>query len=88
MSWDYQPNKQCPKCGGETYQDSVDVGVGIIYGPLGCTMCGWSESEEYDQTIEANREPDSKGGFKDQYGGYHPAGSITALAFKMSREKE
>jgi hypothetical protein len=51
-------------------------------------MCGWSESEEYDQTIEANREPDSKGGFKDQYGGYHPAGSITALAFKMSREKE
>lgn len=37
----------CPKCGEECERDSVDVGVGVIYGPYGC-ICGWSEDSRYD----------------------------------------
>ena len=40
----------CPKCGGECDQVSVDVGVGIEYGPVGCYECGWSSYEEYDRS--------------------------------------
>ena len=40
----------CPNCGNDRLdQESVDVGVGIIYGPLYCP-CGWSESPYYDST--------------------------------------
>lgn len=38
----------CPKCGEECWRESVDVGVGIIYGPFGCSNCGWSEDPYYD----------------------------------------
>jgi hypothetical protein len=41
-----EPEHRCPKCG--TNCDSVDVGVGIMYGPYGCPGCGWSEDSEYD----------------------------------------
>lgn len=84
MSYDYQPNAVCPKCDGETHQDSVDVGVGIIHGPIGCIECGWSEDDEYDMTNDENRKPDAKGGYKDQFGGYHPGRSSMALAFKLA----
>jgi hypothetical protein len=39
----------CPKCGDDCWRESVDVGVGVIYGPYGCS-CGWSEHEEYDSS--------------------------------------
>jgi hypothetical protein len=78
----------CPKCGGETSQDSVDIGVGIQYGPLGCIECGWSEDPEYDMTNPDNAKADERGGYKDQYGGYHPPGSSTALAFKLAKLEE
>ncbi len=82
----------CPSCGGETNQDSVDVGVGVIHGPRGCIECGWSEADEYDMTNPANRKPenrqrDANGGYKDQYGGYHPRGSSMALAYDLAAEK-
>lgn len=41
---------KCPKCNNQCEQDSVDVGVGIIYGPWGCYFCGWSEDSEYDRS--------------------------------------
>ena len=77
-------NEHCPMCRGELCQDSVDVGVGVMYGPRGCTCCGWSEDPNYDMRSEANRAPDNEGGYKDQYGGYHPAGSVTAMAYKLA----
>lgn len=40
---------QCPKCQEDCHQESVDVGVGTIYGPWGC-ICGWSEWPEYDSS--------------------------------------
>lgn len=87
MNYD-RSNAVCPKCGGETHQDSVDIGVGIMHGPRGCIECGRSESEEYDQTIPENRVADERGGYKDQFGGYHPPGSITAMAHRMAEREE
>lgn len=80
-------NSKCPKCGGETHQDSVDVGVGVIYGPRGCIECAWSEAESYD--LSDGKSPlDEKGGAIDQYGGYHPPGSSYALAIRIAESFE
>jgi hypothetical protein len=77
----------CPKCGGQCYRDSVDVGVGVIHGPWGCEECAWSEDEEYD--LSEGKDPvDDKGGAIDQYGGYHPPGSSRALAYRLARAAE
>lgn len=78
----------CPECGGvdSLHQDRVDVGVGVIYGPAGCSSCGWSAAPEYNMLIPENRKPDHLGGYKDQYGGYHPAGSTMALAYRLAEE--
>ncbi len=62
----------CPKCGYEAYRDSVDVGVGIMYGPWGCP-CGWSESPEYDVSDGPKVDPES-GWRIDQWGGLTPPG--------------
>lgn len=78
---------ECPHCGApgaELWRDSANVGVGIIYGPWGCPQCGWSESEEYDQTRGVNRRPDARGGYKDQFGGYHPPGSSRARVYRAA----
>lgn len=78
---------KCPKCNEECWQDSADVGVGVIYGPWGCPGCGWSEGEEYD--LSTGKDPvDEKGGAIDQYGGYHPPGSSMALAYRLERESD
>lgn len=37
----------CPECGAACNRDEVDVGVGIICGPWGCSMCGWSEEDAW-----------------------------------------
>lgn len=77
--------KKCPKCDGECYRDEVDIGVGIQYGPYGCTKCGWSEDSEYD--LSKGKSPlDETGGAIDQYGGYHPSGSSMARAYRMAEE--
>lgn len=78
----------CPGCGHVDCleRDSVDVGVGVIHGPYGCANCGWSESEEYD--IRDKDPVDEKGGAIDQYGGYHPPGSPTALAYRLARDSQ
>jgi len=34
----------CPSCGGALACDSVDIGVGLMQGPLYCTDCGWNEN--------------------------------------------
>jgi hypothetical protein len=61
----------CPKCGGECSRDEVDVGVGTIHGPWGCSGCGWSSDPRYDHsdgnTPSAQQEhPDW---YVDQWGG-------------------
>jgi predicted nucleic-acid-binding Zn-ribbon protein len=81
---DGEKRDACPKCHStEIWQESADVGVGVIYGPMGCPECGWSEAEEYD--LSDGRSPvDERGGVIDQYGGYHPPGSSMALAYRLA----
>lgn len=77
------PEMKCPRCRTPCHRDEVDVGVGIICGPWGCPGCGWSESDEYD--LSAGQNPvDARGGAIDQYGGYHPPQSRTALAIRIA----
>ena len=87
MYYAQQTDETCPKCGNpDLHQDSVDVGVGMIHGPLGCPQCAWSEDADYD--LSEGREPvDEKGGAIDQYGGYHPPGSTMALAYRMAAKE-
>lgn len=57
----------CPKCKSRCFRESIDVGVGIIYGPYGCPNCGWSEDEKYDNS--SGPKYDVENGLKlDQYG--------------------
>lgn len=59
----------CPRCGELVDRDYADVGVGIIYGPYGCS-CGWSESSEYD--VSDGPKFTAEGGLIDQWGGVTP----------------
>lgn len=79
-------NESCPKCNGETHQDSVDIGVGIIHGPRGCTVCGWSEASEYDLS-EGQSSVQDDGSVIDQFGGLHPSGSNVALVYKLAERE-
>lgn len=69
MSYDRR-EIDCPKCGNEAHQDSVDIGVGVMYGPNGCPSCGWSEDEQYD--VSGGRKYTEKGYMLDQFGGATP----------------
>lgn len=72
---------KCPKCNNDCCRDEVHNGVAMLYGPYGCPNCYWSESEEYD--LSTGKNPlDEKGGAIDQYGNYHPPGSIRAIIIK------
>jgi len=62
----------CPRCNYDNlWREHADVGIGVIYGPWGCSMCGWSEYEEYDLDFGGGVQDD--GSFLDQYGMQYPA---------------
>jgi hypothetical protein len=55
---------ECPKCGSDNcYRDAVDVGIGIMYGPYGCSDCGWSESNPSDYPELDPAKLDPRGGY-------------------------
>ena len=60
----------CEKCNTRCMRESVDVGVGTIYGPWGCPKCGWSENPEYD--ISKGRKYTTNDYMLDQYGVAYP----------------
>lgn len=70
----------CPRCGERAERDSVDVGVGIIHGPWGCSRCGWSESEKYDLQYGGGVQPN--GSYLDPMGNLYPAASPIARAIR------
>lgn len=45
---DFPRNPLCPCCKEPVWRESADVGVGVIYGPWGCSICGWSSDPYYD----------------------------------------
>ncbi len=51
-------DRSCPKCGGETTCEEVDIGVGIQQGPARCDCCGWSQDKEVDALIGEREELD------------------------------
>ena len=70
----------CPNC-GETglWRESVDVGVGVIYGPYGCDCCGWSEDEAYN--LASGPKVSDTGAPVDQWGGVYPGmGRLPTIA--------
>lgn len=68
---DHQELK-CPECSEPCRQDSVDVGVGVIYGPWGCSNCGWSEDPQYDCSEgKLPTHPDYPGRYVDPFGSVH-----------------
>lgn len=69
--------QDCPKCGDECWRNEVDVGLGIIYGPWGCSSCGWSEHPDYDRSD--GREPAAPDGWR-----VTPQGALVNIA----RERE
>lgn len=79
---------KCPKCGSaELWRDSVNIGVGVIYGPWGCGDCFWSQDEEYD--LSGDTLPfDEKGGMIDQYGTYYPPENEIAKQCYAAYKKE
>ena len=45
---------KCPRCGGECWRDEVDIGVGIQYGPWGCSECHWQEGDNEKPNVFSN----------------------------------
>ena len=68
----------CPHCATACDRESADVGVGVIYGPWGCSNCGWSENPEYDSRAGVRRDGDDR--VFDQYGVSHHATRIGGAA--------
>jgi hypothetical protein len=76
----------CPACGEpDLDRESVDVEVGIIYGPYGC-YCGWSAWDCcYDQT----KGPTATAGKRtDQWGFLYPADPAAPGARDTDRPTE
>lgn len=63
---------QCPNCGEACGRDEVDIGVGVLFGPWGCSFCGWSEDDKYNQIL-GNGGFQDDGAYHDPQGGHWPA---------------
>lgn len=79
--------KTCPVCGADAWRESADVGVGIIYGPFGCSECGWSEDEEYDQ-ITGKGGVQADGSYTTPQGDLYPKSSPVAIAMRTYKKAE
>jgi len=66
---------KCPNCkDDELWRESVDIGVGIIYGPYGCESCGYSDDPQYDCSKGAKIT--KEGHILDQFGMLYPQRKI------------
>jgi hypothetical protein len=68
----------CPHCASGCDRESVDVGVGVIHGPWGCSNCGWSEYPEYDSREDIRRSGAER--VFDQYGVSHSVDRVSGAA--------
>lgn len=59
----------CPYCEELCAREEADIGVGVMYGPWGCSNCGWSENPEYDCRGGIRRDGEDR--VHDQYGVSH-----------------
>jgi hypothetical protein len=68
----------CPHCGGDCWHESVDVEVGVIHGPWGCSDCGWSEDPAYDCRSETRMDGEDR--VFDQFGVSHHVSRLDGMA--------
>lgn len=73
-----EPPMACPHCGDTCDRESVDVGIGIMYGPWGCSNCGWSEDPDYDCRDGIKRDGDDR--VLDQFGVSHHVDRFDGMA--------
>jgi len=67
----------CPKCSEPCGREQADVGVGIIYGPYGCPVCGWSEWRQYDRSEgPSEKQMEHPDWYVDQWGGMQRVSAI------------
>lgn len=78
-------SRLCPKCGDKCWREDVDVGVGIIYGPWGCSSCGWSEYDKYDLSKGGGVQED--GSYVTPQGVLYPKDSPVAKAMKEMKDE-
>lgn len=67
MANDSRGDGSCPRCGGETEVDEVDIGVGMQQcGPRGCPACHWVEGDPalWPPDPEAGYDPDEDRGLR------------------------
>jgi hypothetical protein len=64
----------CPECGEQIVCESVDVGVGTIYGPAYCE-CGWSEYALAGKVVD--------GWYHDAAGGAQRVDAIVSRAREL-----
>ena len=77
---------QCPKCNDTCKQESVDIGVGVIYGPWGCPSCAWCQDSTYD--LSEDQSPiRSDGVVFDQYGCLYPRDNLYAIMVRQELER-
>ena len=75
----------CPNCGEECWRDEVNVGVGIICGPWGCS-CGWSEWEEYNQ-LTGRGGWQENGSYADTSGNIWPKDNIVTQMMRAAEQR-
>lgn len=63
---------KCPECGEPTVCESVDIGVGILYGPAYCECCWWSSNPQAGKVID--------GWYHDAAGGATRVGALVKRA--------
>jgi hypothetical protein len=79
----------CPNCGEECERDEVDVGVGIIYGPWGCSSCCWSSDPRYDRSGGVSpKAKENPGWYVDQWGGMQRISAIAESAERFGIPRE
>ncbi len=69
----------CPLCNEPTTYESVDIGVGIMYGPEYCVSCGWSEYHNAGKVID--------GWYYDITGTAHNVDRIVENATRLGGDK-
>lgn len=82
-----EPPMTCPHCGDTCDRESVDVGIGMMYGPWGCSNCGWSEDPDYDCRDGIKRDGDDR--VLDQFGVSHhverPDGMAVLIGLNVTK---
>lgn len=69
---------RCPECGADADCETVHNGIGLLYGPLFCTSCPWTEWSDAGKVIN--------GYLHDRAGGATPISEARAAELGLPVE--